>query len=169
MGKPILCLDFDGVVHCYSNGWKGVGIIDDAPVAGALRFILEALERFDVAIYSSRSSKLRGRWAMKRYLRRHLKELFWQDLAASADLTIWSHTKLEIPMGSYETDELATDMAAGVVKRISWPWFKPSAFITIDDRALTFDGTWPSLADIAAFKPWNKRPVAPPQHREENT
>lgn len=156
MRKPILCLDFDGVIHGYSNGWRGIGVIDDEPVPCAIRFVLEAMERFDVAIYSSRSKNLRGRFAMKRYMRRHLKELFWKDLVANADLTIWSHTKLEIPMGSYETDELATDMARGVVARISWPWFKPSAFITIDDRALTFNGVFPTLDAIANFKPWNK-------------
>ena len=33
---------------------------------------------------------------------------------------------------------------------------KPSAMVTIDDRALTFDGTWPSFDSLKAFKPWNK-------------
>ena len=40
---------------------------------------------------------------------------------------------------------------------IKWPTEKPPAMITIDDRALTFDGTWPDLDALLAFKPWNKR------------
>lgn len=31
--------------------------------------------------------------------------------------------------------------------------------ISIDDRALTFDGTWPDIAALKAFQPWNKRPI----------
>ena len=39
MSKPILCLDFDGVIHSYSSGWKGAAVIPDPPVDGAMRFI----------------------------------------------------------------------------------------------------------------------------------
>lgn len=39
----------------------------------------------------------------------------------------------------------------------SWPTEKPSAMVTIDDRALTFDGTWPKIEALKAFKPWNKK------------
>ena len=38
-----------------------------------------------------------------------------------------------------------------------FPKEKPAAFLTIDDRALTFDGTWPSVKQLVKFKPWNKR------------
>ena len=37
--------------------------------------------------------------------------------------------------------------------------WKPSALITIDDRALTFDGHWPTLKSLKEFKPWNKREI----------
>jgi len=41
--------------------------------------------------------------------------------------------------------------------RLSFPTQKPAAHITIDDRAICFDGTWPELHAIENFKPWNKR------------
>jgi len=36
---------------------------------------------------------------------------------------------------------------------------KPLAFLTIDDRALTFTGSWADfhLTELESFKPWNKR------------
>ena len=52
--KPILSLDFDGVIHSYTSGWQGPRTIPDAPVPGALRFLIEAQRRFQVAIFSSR-------------------------------------------------------------------------------------------------------------------
>ncbi len=36
MTKPILCVDFDGVVHSYTSGWKGETVIPYPPVNGAL-------------------------------------------------------------------------------------------------------------------------------------
>ncbi len=71
MKKPILLLDFDGVIHSYASGWKGADIIPDDPVPGAFEFIEAAMEKFDVQVYSARSCQLGGVWAMRRWFDRH--------------------------------------------------------------------------------------------------
>ncbi len=40
---------------------------------------------------------------------------------------------------------------------ISFPTEKPPALVTIDDRAIQFTVMWPSLDELRAFQPWNKR------------
>jgi hypothetical protein len=127
MGKPILCLAFDGVVHSYESGWKGAGVVPDAPVPGAMKFIWDAAENFRVAIFSSRSNQIGGLDAMKAWLSGHLHEVM-----NGADAQI-------------------------LFAQIEWPTEKPAAFVTIDDRALTFDGSWPSIESLTSFKPWNKK------------
>lgn len=148
---PILCLDFDGVLHSYTSGWKGAGTIPDAPVDGAISFLINATLSFEVAIFSSRSKSLAGRWAMKRWVRKHATQWMLD--------TPCTHV-VHVPWYSYGMDPIEHEadwFARCLVKRIKWPWFKPSAFIGLDDRVLTFDGTWPNCADLRAFKPWNKR------------
>lgn len=152
MRKPILSLDFDGVIHSYSSGWKGAANIPDEPVAGSLEFIVAALKRFDVQIFSSRSHQWGGRRAMKRWLKLHLERLgngdpcpkWWFDfICENSAMEPWHVT--------------VRDCAEIVADRVKWPFFKPPAMISIDDRGLTFTGTWPSLDELAAFKPWNKK------------
>lgn len=123
-GKPILCLDFDGVLHSYGSGWMGADIIPDPAVAGAAQFISDAQQHFTVAVHSSRSSQPGGIDAMKR----------------------WLH-KVIIDAG----------LDGSIFDAIEWPTAKPPALITIDDRAIMFDGTWPRIDDLRQFQPWNKR------------
>ena len=126
MSKPILCLDFDGVIHSYTSGWKGADVIPDLPVDGAIAFMLGALHHFDVTIFSSRSNQSGGLKAMQRWLRNHADGAWYES-----------------PDGpGLEDVRFVTE--------------KPAAFLTIDDRALTFDGTWPTIETLKAFKPWNK-------------
>lgn len=73
---PILCLDFDGVLHSYDSGWKGPIVITDPPVPGALEFVRNALASFEVHIFSSRSHHPGGIFAMKEWLRVHSESHF---------------------------------------------------------------------------------------------
>lgn len=132
--KPILCLDFDGVLHSYTSGWQGATIIPDPPVPGAIAFLYDAILAFDVQIFSSRSHQDGGIEAMQDWLSYH--EGLW-----CADQPIRARTSLLL--------------------NVTFPTEKPAAFLTIDDRALTFDGTWPAIETLKAFKPWNKQSIGP--------
>lgn len=123
--KATLCLDFDGVIHGYQSGWQGADVITDPPVPGAIDFIKEALNHFQVAIYSSRSHQTGGIKAMQDWLTRAVGEHYGM-------VPVW-------------------------IDMIEWPTHKPAAFITIDDRCIPFDGTWPAMKTLLEFKPWNKR------------
>lgn len=130
MSKPILCLDFDGVIHSYKSGWKGADVISDPPVDGAIAFILKAIDHFDVQVFSSRSNEPGGIEAMQKWLARH-----WEGCQQDPRVDSLSLTRT----------------------LIKWPTDKPPAFVTIDDRAITFNGTFPSIQEIKEFRPWNKR------------
>ena len=121
--EPILCVDFDGVIHSYTSRWIDAVTIPDPPVPGALRWLESASRLFDVMIYSSRSKSEAGRNAMERWLREHCTRAGIEEL-----LVTFAHEK-------------------------------PAAFLTIDDRAIQFDGDWAKLDPEALrqFKPWNKR------------
>jgi len=71
MNKPILCLDFDGVLHSYKSGWQGADVISDPPVPGAVEFVREAKKYFDVQVFSSRSCQDGGLYAMQDWMQQH--------------------------------------------------------------------------------------------------
>lgn len=122
--KPILCLDFDGVIHSYKSGWQGATICNDPPVPGIFEWMEAALVYFDIQVYSSRSSEPGGAEAMWRY--------------------IWEHA------GNHGT----------LADRVSYPDHKPHAFISIDDRAINFNGRWSDPQydpeELREFVPWYK-------------
>ena len=125
--KPILCLDFDGVIHSYESGWKGIDVIPDPPVPGAIEFIAKALEHFRVCIYSSRSGSKEGRAAMDKWL--------------------WAHCFKYMNETGNKFD----------FYEIEFPHTKPPAKVSIDDRAITFTGEFPDVAELVSFEPWNRR------------
>jgi hypothetical protein len=118
-GLPILCLDFDGVIHSYEHGWKG-GEIYGTITDGFLDWLQLAQLYFRVVIYSSRSSTPEGVEMMKTWLARQNGGVVPPGLEFAAE--------------------------------------KPPAFLTIDDRCITFRGSWydPQLdpPKMRSFKPW---------------
>ena len=69
MTGKTLCIDFDGVLHSYTSGWKGADVVSDDPVQGAIPWLNSLVDHgWDVAIYSSRSGERGGVEAMKKWL-----------------------------------------------------------------------------------------------------
>ena len=126
--KPILSLDFDGVIHAYTTPWEAADIIPDPPVEGAMYFIFKALKKFEVHIYSGRSHQLNGIYAMRKYIKKHMMMIF--PLKDARDI---------------------------VYNKIKFPRVKPNAIVHIDDRAFLFKGEWPDIDELLRFKPWNKK------------
>jgi hypothetical protein len=131
MPKPTLVLDFDGVIHSYSSGWKGADVIPDLIVPGFFEWAEQAAKHFKLVIFSSRSGQPNGITAMQFYLYEQRK--LWRAAG-----------------GMPETNEpLSFEFAEE----------KPPAFVTIDDRALCFTGNFADFDPVSllAFKPWNKK------------
>lgn len=140
MSKPILCLDFDGVLHSYKSGWKGAAEIPDPPVDGAVDFLIEAVKNFDVQIFSSRSHQEGGLDAMRRAIYAWFLDAGYP--AGLAQGMCWDrveHGNVTIPSA------------------LGFPREKPAALVSIDDRAIQFTGFFPPMSELVNFKPWNKR------------
>src|SRR5262245_58335613 len=68
-GKPILCIDFDGVIHDYLLGWKNGGIYGHI-TEGFMDWAERAQHYFRLVVYSSRSKEKTGIEDIKRWLAR---------------------------------------------------------------------------------------------------
>lgn len=130
--RYVLCVDFDGVLHSYTSGWQGADRVADGPVPGAVAWlrelVLDPKSKFDVQVYSSRSRSEDGREAMREALR------------------LWC-----IQAGMYPHH------AGALVAMLKFPVEKPAAYLTIDDRAICFEGQFPTQDEMLKFKPWYRR------------
>jgi len=131
MSKPILCLDFDGVCHSYTSGWKGADVIPDDAVPGLFEFLEQAAPYFDIQVFSSRSNQPGGIEAMQLWFDEQREK--WRENGGGKGIK--------------------EDVS------ISFPTAKPSAFVSIDDRAITFSGQWPDMDFLKNFKPWYKADI----------
>jgi hypothetical protein len=51
------------------------------------------------------------------------------------------------------------EWAKWTLKELKFPTEKPPALVGIDDRVLTFTGTWPNIDALRNFEPWNAKGV----------
>lgn len=128
-----ICVDFDGVIHGYHMSWIAPHIIPDGPVPGAIKWLWDTLADFDIVIQSSRARTWRGRWAIRRWLKRHsLSNGYWYEQCG------YSHGLEDIKITNK----------------------KPAALVYLDDRGMRFDGSnFPTAQQIHQHRPWNKQKV----------
>jgi hypothetical protein len=137
--KKILLLDFDGVLHSYKSGWQGTRNIPDPPVGG----MIEWLEEFLWDNCSPPDSIC----AMA-------PEKEWQVCVYSSRSRQWGGKRaMRKWLVKHGLDYRWLEM-------IKFPTKKPAAFITVDDRCITFNGLTEGLTNrILTFEPWNKKRV----------
>ena len=148
--KPILSLDFDGTINSYRSGWKGPRNIPDAAMPGALQFIVEAQEFFNVHIYSTRSRYFGGRRAMRKWLTKEYDKLY--DIT-NPNLPEWFTNRIDWMLFD-PFSSLFHSAVDSIIKDITFPNHKPPALVTIDDRAIQFKGEWPPVEELLKFKPY---------------
>lgn len=129
MGQ-LLALDFDGVVNSYTSGWikENPMHLPDPAVPGAFRFIQLAQQHFDVVIHTSRLRYDGAENALKDWFCREMMNEGWNE-----------------------------DEVLRLLGQLQFSVEKPPAHVTLDDRAIQFNGVFPKLDEIIDFKPWNKR------------
>lgn len=131
--NPIVLVDFDGVIHSYSSGWQGADVISDPPVEGAIDWLIAHLPVPDAL---GMSEPYKGP-EVQIYSARS------RQSGGIKAMKAW--------LVKYGVDEwyFRDDI-------LKFPTQKPAAFLTIDDRAICFDGNFPTSEQILAFEPWNK-------------
>lgn len=78
---PTIVFDFDGVIHSYTSGWKGVDIIPDPPVPGIRDAIAEIRAAgYRVVVVSTRCSELGGLGAIRKFMEEN--NIFVDDISA---------------------------------------------------------------------------------------
>jgi hypothetical protein len=148
MSKPqeqryTVAVDFDGVLHSYTTPWKNARTIPDEPIPGAMEWLDAMVKHFNIAIFSTRNHQWGGCRAMRRWLRHHLTEHYWDFCNKNGS----HYTHMDV-------EEAAERCAEDVVRAISFPKVKPQALVYLDDRAVRFQGHFPTKEEIHRLRPW---------------
>jgi hypothetical protein len=127
---PILLIDFDGVLHSYKSGWTGACNIPDPPIPGAIKWLDSLVE--DGEAVCAMASRFRE----------------FDVCIFSSRSRYWGGRK------AMKRWLVKWGFPADKIENVRFPLMKPAAFLLIDDRAFKFEGRFPSIAEMLAFKPW---------------
>lgn len=130
-----IAIDFDGVIHKYSNGWQD-GSIYDEPVQKAFESIKELMKKnYSVFIFSTRNPRQIKKWLQRFFIFSDRTELIGgQDMYFSAEIPVQI-----IPFWKKFWNE---KFILGITKR------KLPAHIYIDDRGYRFNNWEKTLNNI---------------------
>lgn len=71
--KKTVVFDFDGVIHSYTSGWKGVDVIPDPPVTGIDKALADIHGAgYEVVVVSTRCATEEGTKAIENWLRMNM-------------------------------------------------------------------------------------------------
>ena len=132
-------VDFDGVIHEYRTPWIAAHVIPDPPVEGAIKWLWETIQHFDVVIHSTRCRTWRGRRAIRRWRYEHSGEGWWYE-----------------------------GMGTRGIEDVELSYGKRPSLIYLDDRAVRFTGKFPSVRAIRGSVPWNHATRHPRSTAEPN-
>jgi len=132
VGQPILAIDFDGVLHSYSSGWQGPRNIPDPPVEGSIEWLEDLLGCPDYFGIGPRYKDFRVM------------------IFSSRSRYIGGRRAMKKWLVKHGLD-------VNYLELIKFPLMKPPAFLQIDDRAIAFNGQFPTVKEMKAFKPWNRK------------
>ena len=129
-----ISIDFDGVIHQYSQGYQD-GSIYDPPIKGAARFLHDCMfvKNWSVFILSTRDPEQIKEW-MESILFQG-KELPFQITILPTDQKFWNEKK-----------------NIGVTNR------KLAAHVYIDDRGFRFEGHFEGMIEqLEIFQTWQRK------------
>lgn len=131
-----LLIDFDGTLHSYASGWKGPRNIPDPPVYGAIQWLEGFLVQHCTLPDSISALTTSGEWEVCIFSSR---AKYFGGVRAMRNWLV-----------KHGLDKRFLEV-------IKFGKGKPAHQVILDDRAMTFDGTFPDYEKITSFKPWNKK------------
>lgn len=134
-----IAVDFDGVLHSYLSPWVSAGVIPDPPVPGAIEWLTDIEKKFEVIVFTTRGKTREGRDAVRRWL--------WENGYSGKN----SRSSIQ--------PETWSDLTIVVTAE------KPPALIYLDDRAVRFEGSFPTADEIHGARPWRAAP-APAEEKQ---
>lgn len=142
--KGTIAIDFDGVIHAYTQGWKD-GSCYDKPVKGVFEAIKTLMDSgYSVFVFSTRKPK-----QIKRWIKEWAYESDYIHNGMGGDPEDFCYPKYgwTVEVIPFWKKFWNKKNVLGITRR------KLPAHVYVDDRALNFMGNWnKTIQDIITFK-----------------